>query len=104
MTTAWIMLASVVGVVLLTSLFKNVDMSSKVKNAIATGFSVVGAVVTDLAARGWNVSEYQGVDILTAALTIYGGSQLIYNFIMNGTRLDEKLAEVPVIPTDSDGN
>ena len=94
MLTAWIMFASTISVVLLTSLFKQVDMSSKVKNFIATLFSVAGAVVTDLAGREWDVSSYVGVDILAAALAIYGGSQLIYKFIMDGTAIDAKLESI----------
>jgi len=98
-----IILACVVGVVVLTSLFKTVNMSDKVKSLLATGLSVAGGVVTDLAAKGFDVSQYQGVDILTAALVIYGASQLIYNFIMKGSTLDAKLESVGSGPTDADG-
>lgn len=93
-----IILVVIVGVVLLTSLFKTVNMSTRTKTVLATALSVVGGVVADLSAKGFDVSQYQGVDILTAALVVYGGSQLIYNFIMKGTSagaaLDAKLEEV----------
>lgn len=91
---ALIVFICVVAVVLLTSLFKTVNMSDKAKNLIATVLSVAGGVVTDLTAKGWDVSQYAGVDILTAALAIYGASQLIYKFIMEGSKLDAKLENV----------
>lgn len=89
-----IILVAIIGVVLMTSLFKTVNMSTKTKTAIATVLSVVGGVITDLSAKGFDVSQYAGVNILTAALVVYGGSQLIYNFIMKGTSVDAKLEEV----------
>lgn len=91
MVEGLIILLCVVGVVVGTSLIKNVDMSSKTKNFIATVLSVVGGIVTDLSAKGFDVSQYQGVDILTAALVIYGASQLIYKFLMEGTAADATL-------------
>ena len=100
---AIIVFACIVGVVLLTSLFKTVNMSDKVKNLIATVLSVAGGVVTDLTAKGWDVSQYAGVDILTAALAIYGASQLIYKFIMEGSKLDATLENVGSKPADPEG-
>jgi uncharacterized membrane protein len=89
-------------VVLLTSLFKTVNMSVKVKTLIATVLSVIGGVGADLASKGFDVSQYAGLDILTTALVIYGGSQLIYNFIMKGTSVDAKLEDTLVTSTPAD--
>jgi len=102
MVAGAIILGLILAVVLFTSLFKTVNMSAKTKNLIATILSVVGGVVADLAAKGFDVSQYVGVDILTAALVIYGGSQLIYNFIMKGTSVDAKLEDSLVTSAPAD--
>ena len=102
MVTGIIMLVIVLAVVLFTSLFKNVNMSAKTKNLIATVLSVVGGVAADLAAKDFDVSQYATVDILTAALVIYGGSQLIYTFLMKGSSVDAKLEDTLTAPTAED--
>lgn len=94
MFAGWIILLSIVAVVIGTSLIKTVSMSDKTKNFIATVISLIGGVVTDLAGKGFDVSQYAGLDILTAALVVYGASQLIYQFIMKGSTLDAKLEAV----------
>lgn len=87
-------------VVLGTSLIKSVDMSDKVKNAIAVVLSVIGGIVTDLSTRAFDFSTYQGLDILGTVLVIYGASQLIYKFIMEDTTVDQKLESVHVLPSE----
>ena len=94
MVAGIIILGLIVAVVFVTSLFKTVNMSVKTKNLIATILSVIGGIVTDLAAKGFDVSQYATVDILTAALVIYGGSQVIYNFLMKGSSVDAKLESI----------
>ena len=76
-----------VAVVLLTSFIKNVGWDSKTKHIIATGLSVTAAAL---------VSWQQGVlespdDFVQAAFSVYGLSQLIYNFVLSGTTLNERL-------------
>lgn len=93
---------TIVLVVLATSLFKNVDMSDKAKNLIATVLSVVGAVVMQLTTGGFDFSQYEAVDVFGTVLTVYGGAQLLYNFILKGTQFDAKLEETKVIPTGGD--
>ena len=81
------------GVVLLTSLFKNVNWSDRVKNILALGLSAVAGVVTDLASKNWDLAAYANLDILTTVLVIYGAAQLIYNFIMKGTAVEATLSQ-----------
>jgi len=99
MMTGLIVLVVAVAVVLATSLFKNVDMSDKVKNLIATLLSVVGGVVTVLGTNGWDFSGFDGGDVLGTVLIVYGAAQLIYNFILKGTQVDAKLEETHVLPS-----
>lgn len=80
-------------VVLATSLFKNVDMSDKVKNVIATILSVIGGVVTTLGTNGWDFAQFEAGDVLGTVLIVYGAAQLIYHFILKGTAVEAKLAE-----------
>lgn len=80
------------GVVLLTSLIKNTGWNHKAKNAIATVLSVVGAGVIVLVNPGNSLSD--GGDFMALATSAYGSSQLIYNFILRGTGVEEKLAEI----------
>ena len=89
---------TIVAVVLATSLFKNVDMSYKAKNLVATVLSVVGAVVMQLTTGGFDFSKYEAVDVFGTVLTVYGGAQLLYNFILKGTQLDAKLEDTSVVP------
>jgi len=98
MMTGLIVLVVAVAVVLATSLFKNVDMSDKVKNLIATILSVVGGVVTVLGTNDWSFSGFDGGDVLGTVLIVYGAAQLIYNFILKGTQVDAKLEETRVLP------
>lgn len=85
--------------VLLTSLFKNVEFSSNIKNLIAVVVSTVGSAVTLWATKG---GDFHGANLLELAISAYGGSQLIYNFIINsnsvGKKVDDALQSVPVLP------
>ena len=110
MVTGIVVLVIVIAVVLFTSLFKTVNMGVKTRTLIATILSVIGGAVADLASKGFDVSQYASLDILATALAIYGGSQLIYNFIMRGTdagsSLDAKLTSIgsdKVPADDADG-
>ena len=98
MMTGLIVLIVAVLVVLATSLFKNVNMSDKVKNLIATVLSVVGGVVTVLGTNGWDFTGFDGGDVLGTVLIVYGASQLIYNFILKGTQVEAKLEDTKVLP------
>lgn len=82
-------------VTLLTSLFKHVDWSAKTKNLLATVLSVLGAAVTVWLGEGRELAN--AGDVAQLAVTVYGGSQLLYNFLMRGTHIEEKIAEVEVL-------
>jgi hypothetical protein len=86
-------------VVFATSLFKNVDMSSRIKNVIATVLSTVGGITTALGTNGWDFSGFDGGDVLANVLIIYGAAQALYQFILKGTEVDAKLEETHVLPT-----
>lgn len=79
--------------VLLTSLFKQVQWSSRAKNLVAVIFSVIGAGLTILMAKG-GLDNLLSADLLESIVLVYGGSQAIYAFILSGTRADQKLAQV----------
>lgn len=78
-------------VVLATSLFKNVDMSSRVKNVIAAALSVAGGAITAGIDAGWDFSSFAATDVLTTVLLVYGAAQAIYQFVLKGTQVDAKL-------------
>lgn len=84
-------------VVLATSLFKNVDMSDKLKNTIATVLSVIGGVVTVLGTNDWNFDSFGAGDVLGTVLIVYGAAQLLYHFLLKGTQVDAQLEETKVV-------
>jgi hypothetical protein len=95
--TGLIVFGVAVLVVLATSLFKNVDMSSRVKNVVATVLSVIGGVVTTLGTNGWDFSSFTAGDVLGTVLIVYGAAQLLYQFILKGTQVDANLEETKVV-------
>jgi hypothetical protein len=71
----------------LTSLFKTVTLSTKQKQTIVVALSLV-AGVAQVAIQGVDLS----VGNISAALVqVYGASQIAYNFILRGTKLNDKL-------------
>lgn len=78
-------------VVVLTSLFKNVDWSSKAKVAVATVLSVLGGVVTAVQGAGsWDLFASNG--ILASSGLVFGASQLIFKLVTEGTAVENTLA------------
>lgn len=98
-----VVFATAIGVVLLTSLIKNVEMSDKTKALIAAVVSIVGAGIGLLAMNNWSFESYQGMDIMEAILSVYGSSQLIYKFIFKDTAVDVALEQIETIPTSDNG-
>lgn len=92
-----------VAVVFLTSLFKNVQFSDRIKNLIAVVVSTVGSAVTLWATKG---GSFEGANFFELAVATYGSSQLVYNFIISsnavGKKVDEVLESVPVIPVQKE--
>lgn len=68
---------------LISAYFTKVTMSSKTKNIIALGVSVVIAVGWVLLNGGFN-----GVDIVLALGSVYGIQQLVYNQLLKDTAKD----------------
>lgn len=85
-----LIVASVVLVVLLTSLIKNVEWNFKSKAAVATVLSVLTAVLALFLTGGW--AAFTSVALFQTFTAVYGSSQLTYQFIMKGTTVEEKLA------------
>jgi len=85
-----LIIASVVLVVLLTSLIKNVNWSFKGKAAVATVLSVLAAILALFMTGGW--AAFTSVALFQTFTAVYGSSQLIYQFIMKGTVVEEKLS------------
>jgi hypothetical protein len=83
----------IVIVVLTTSLLKLPWFSEQAKVLIATVVSVVGAGV-----HVWFTGDFDVADLTGTALQVFGGSQLIYKFLIEGTSsgktLDDKLEHV----------
>ena len=94
----WVVLGLAVAVVFLTSLLKNNAWPEKLTSTLATVLSVIGGVVTVLAANNWEAEVFKNGDVLQTVLVVYGGSQLIYNFIFKNTTVDNVLTEIKVLP------
>jgi threonine/homoserine efflux transporter RhtA len=76
-----------VAVVLVTSILKTVDMSTKTKQVIAIVTSVLAGLVGLLVTGKLDNTK----DIAGAATAIYAASQVIYHFIISGTSLNDAL-------------
>lgn len=91
MNIGWIVFGLAVLVTLLTSLFKTVNLSSKVKSAIAVVLSVVAGAVTVWVAQG---GDFSAQNVVQAVALVYASSQVIYDFILKGTSLDQTLTSI----------
>jgi hypothetical protein len=80
-------------VVLGTSLIKYAGLSAKVKNVIAIVLSAVGAGVVTVVTGGLDqAADVKDVSDLLALVTmVYGVSQVIYHFLLDGTGVDDSL-------------
>jgi hypothetical protein len=88
-TTSLMMFIGAMGVVLTTSLLKMSEMAKRTKTAIATFVSIVasGLVV-------WMSGDVDASDLMPTVLQIFGGSQIVYRFVLDGTSVDERLEAV----------
>lgn len=89
----WLILGFVVLTVFATSLFKNVNWNPKQKNFLAVVISTIGAGIAVLISKG-GVDALLTADLLESVVLVYGGSQALYNFVLNGTTVENKLANV----------
>lgn len=80
-------------VTVLTSLFKQISFSVRVKNLIAIVLSALSAVYVV-----WANGDLLGLNNITSflavAVLVYGIAQGAYNFILQGTSLAQALASV----------
>lgn len=79
-----------IGVTLLTSLFKSVKLSKKQKTSIAAGLSILAGFASVAFVSG----DFSPTNLAANAVSIFGASQAIYQFILNGTGLNKKLTDV----------
>lgn len=100
MNIGWVIFALAVIVTLLTSLFKTVDLSSKWKSLIAVVLSVVAGGVTVWVAQG---GDFTTVNVVQAVALVYAASQIIYNFILKGSSIDQTLTSVTPFGGNSSG-
>jgi DMSO reductase anchor subunit len=90
MQTQYLITVAVVGSVLLTSLFKQVDFSARVKSLIAVVVSVGLAALV-----AWKQGLFGNTeDVFQAITAVYAFSQLAYQFLLKGTSLDATLEAV----------
>ena len=94
----WLVLGSGFVITLLTSLFKQPFMSSKVKNIIAIVVSVLAATLTAVLTGDVNTTT----DILVVVTSMYGTSQIFYKFLMQGGSLDTRLTNALVMNGDDE--
>lgn len=84
----WIILGLAVAVVLLTSIFKTVNLSTKVKSGLAFVLSVAGGGF-------YTWQHYHGnftaTNFAQAVAYIYAASQLVYGLILKNSNLDAVL-------------
>jgi hypothetical protein len=83
-----------VAVVLLTSIIKNTGWDHRSKNLLATILSVVVASLGVWFGVGG--FDFQATDMFLAITSLYGTSQLLYNFIMHNTAFNRTLTDVQV--------
>lgn len=83
-------------IVFLTSLLKNTNWNPKGKLAIATVLSVIGGAVAVITTGGW--AAFAALPLFSSISMVFTASQLLYKFILSGTKLESSLAEVKVLP------
>ena len=85
-------------VLLLTSLFKHVNWSSKVKNLLAMVISlIVGLGSALLNAGSIDALADNPGGIVGVVGVIYLASQVVYEFILKGSRAEDFLAEKELV-------
>lgn len=91
MNIGWVIFGLAVAVVLLTSLFKTINLDSKWKSLIAVVLSVAGGAVTVWVAQG---GDFTTTNVVQSVSMVYAGSQVLYDFIFKGTGLDQVLTSI----------
>jgi len=89
----WVIFGVAIAVVLLTSLFKTINLSTRVKSLISVVLSVVGGAVTVWVTNG---GDFSTTNIVQAVALVYASSQILYNFILKNTPLDQTLTSITI--------
>lgn len=87
-------------IVFLTSLLKNTNWNPKGKLAIATVLSVIGGAIAVITTGGW--AAFAALPLFEAISMVFTASQLLYKFILDGTKIETTLAETKVLPGGSE--
>lgn len=95
METIFVVVAAAL-VVVAASLFKNETWSPRIKHLIATVLSVVAAIGVAFLSGDITLNQ----DFMLILTSVYGSSQLIYNFIMRDTKVEHKLKRTLVKPKE----
>lgn len=86
-------------VTILTSVLKTINLSTRWRHTIAVALSAVGGL-----ALAWNQfnGDYSPQHLLETFSAIYASSQLIYNYLLSGTNLDQILTAFTVFGGNKD--
>jgi len=87
----WLVFGLAIAVVLLTSVFKTIDVNSKIKALIAVVLSIVAGAVTVWVTQD---GDFSSINITQAIALVYAASQVVYDFIFKGTSVDQALTSV----------
>jgi hypothetical protein len=87
----WVVFGLAIAVVLLTSVFKTIDVNSKVKSLIAVVLSIVAGATTVWATQN---GDFSTINITQAVALVYAASQVVYDFIFKGTGVDQALTSI----------
>jgi len=88
-----LVLGFIVLTVLLTSIFKQVEWSSHAKSILSVVISTIGGTLAFVLTKG-NWDNILTTDLFQTVITVYGGSQVFYNFLLKGTVAEEKMANI----------
>jgi hypothetical protein len=75
-------------VTILTSIFKTINLSSRLRHTIAVAISVVASVL--ISWQHFN-GDYSVPNLLQSFSAVYASSQLFYQYLLSGTNLDQIL-------------
>jgi heme/copper-type cytochrome/quinol oxidase subunit 4 len=100
MNIGWVIFGLAVAVVLLTSLFKTINLDPKWKSLIAVVLSVVAGAVTVWVSQG---GDFTTTNVVQSVTMVYAASQVLYDFVFKGTSLDQMLTSIGSSDTPSTG-
>lgn len=81
MSVGILLFVTAILVVLVTSILKTVDMSTKVKEVVATVVSVAGGAVATVVDNG-GFDHFSATGLMGSVLLVYGAATLIHKFVL----------------------